>query len=194
MCFNPSPVRRVPSPNRYIAVARFCFCKNNKRTIDRCDRTRRTDGGRALWQRVATCYLVSLWDAAPAKTLSMDLTMIRTRTSALRPSSSTDRAALGVMPCAKGSAPLDTSATLRGAFGFNGTRVAEVRPDICAGFGLRRLARRWTNSSAESKFPSLFPSFSWPITPLEAPEAGAGTLGRGWRELSLRGAFGSRCP
>jgi len=35
MCFNPSLVRRVPSPNRYMAVARFCFCKNNKRTIDR---------------------------------------------------------------------------------------------------------------------------------------------------------------
>ena len=35
MCFNPSPVRRVPSPNRYIAVAKFCFCKNNKRLIDR---------------------------------------------------------------------------------------------------------------------------------------------------------------
>jgi hypothetical protein len=35
MCFNPSPVRRVPSPNRYMAVARFCFCKNNKRTINR---------------------------------------------------------------------------------------------------------------------------------------------------------------
>ena len=33
MCFNPSPVRRVPSPNRYIAVAKFCFCKNNKRLI-----------------------------------------------------------------------------------------------------------------------------------------------------------------
>ena len=27
--------RRVPSPNRYMAFARFCFCKNNKRTIDR---------------------------------------------------------------------------------------------------------------------------------------------------------------
>jgi len=26
---------RLPSPNRYMAVARFCFCKNNKRTIDR---------------------------------------------------------------------------------------------------------------------------------------------------------------
>jgi hypothetical protein len=26
-------VRRVPSPNRYIAVAKFCFCKNNKRLI-----------------------------------------------------------------------------------------------------------------------------------------------------------------
>jgi hypothetical protein len=38
MYFNPSPVRRVPSPNRYMAVARFCFCKNNKRTIDRCVR------------------------------------------------------------------------------------------------------------------------------------------------------------
>ncbi len=24
----------VPSPNRYIAVAKFCFCKNNKRLID----------------------------------------------------------------------------------------------------------------------------------------------------------------
>ena len=35
MCFNPSPERRVPSPNRYMAFARFCFCKNNKRTIDR---------------------------------------------------------------------------------------------------------------------------------------------------------------
>ena len=33
MCFNPSPVRRVPSPNRYIAVAKFCFCKNNKRLV-----------------------------------------------------------------------------------------------------------------------------------------------------------------
>jgi hypothetical protein len=35
MCFNPSPERRVPSPNRYMAFAKFCFCKNNKRTIDR---------------------------------------------------------------------------------------------------------------------------------------------------------------
>ena len=34
MCFNPSPERRVPSPNRYMAFAKFCFCKNNKRTID----------------------------------------------------------------------------------------------------------------------------------------------------------------
>ena len=33
MCFNPSPERRVPSPNRYMAFARFCFCKNNKRTM-----------------------------------------------------------------------------------------------------------------------------------------------------------------
>ncbi len=33
MCFNPSPERRVPSPNRYMTFARFCFCKNNKRTI-----------------------------------------------------------------------------------------------------------------------------------------------------------------
>ena len=33
MCFNPSPERRVPSPNRYMAFARFCFCKNNKRKI-----------------------------------------------------------------------------------------------------------------------------------------------------------------
>ena len=33
MCFNPGQERRVPSPNRYIAVASFCFCKNNKRLI-----------------------------------------------------------------------------------------------------------------------------------------------------------------
>jgi len=33
MCFNSSPERRVPSPNRYMAVASFCFCKNNKRSI-----------------------------------------------------------------------------------------------------------------------------------------------------------------
>jgi len=34
MCFfNPGPERRVPSPNRYIAEAKLCFCKNNKRTI-----------------------------------------------------------------------------------------------------------------------------------------------------------------
>ena len=33
ICFNPGPERRVPIPNRYIAVASFCFCKNNKRTI-----------------------------------------------------------------------------------------------------------------------------------------------------------------
>jgi hypothetical protein len=26
-------VIRVPSPNRYMAFAKFCFCKNNKRTI-----------------------------------------------------------------------------------------------------------------------------------------------------------------
>ena len=46
MCFNPSPVRRVPSPNRYMAVARFCFCKNNKRTIDR--RRMKADGATDL--------------------------------------------------------------------------------------------------------------------------------------------------
>jgi hypothetical protein len=33
MCFNPCAERRVPSPNRYIADAKFCFCKNNKRII-----------------------------------------------------------------------------------------------------------------------------------------------------------------
>ena len=33
MCFNSSLERRVPSLNRYMAVASFCFCKNNKRTI-----------------------------------------------------------------------------------------------------------------------------------------------------------------
>ena len=31
--FNPGPERRVPSPNRYIADAKFCFCKNTKRII-----------------------------------------------------------------------------------------------------------------------------------------------------------------
>ena len=31
--FNPGPERRVPSPNRYIADAKLCFCKNNKRMI-----------------------------------------------------------------------------------------------------------------------------------------------------------------
>jgi hypothetical protein len=30
---NPCPERRIPSPNRYIADAKFCFCKNNKRII-----------------------------------------------------------------------------------------------------------------------------------------------------------------
>ena len=44
MCFNPSPVRRVPSPNRYISVAKFCFCKNNKRLID-CLNWRRSKSG-----------------------------------------------------------------------------------------------------------------------------------------------------
>ena len=29
----PGFERRVPSPNRYMAFARFCFCKNNKRMI-----------------------------------------------------------------------------------------------------------------------------------------------------------------
>ena len=33
MCFNPGPERRVPSPNRYIADAKFCLCKNNKTII-----------------------------------------------------------------------------------------------------------------------------------------------------------------
>jgi hypothetical protein len=47
MCFNPSPERRVPSPNRYMAFAKFCFCKNNKRTIDRhVPHTRQLDGGK----------------------------------------------------------------------------------------------------------------------------------------------------
>ena len=47
MCFNPSPERRVPSPNRYMAFVRFCFCKNNKRTII-IDTTWLFEGGRAL--------------------------------------------------------------------------------------------------------------------------------------------------
>jgi|LauGreDrversion2_3_1035106.scaffolds.fasta_scaffold351776_1 hypothetical protein len=34
MCFfNPGPERRVPSPNRYIADAKLCLCKNNKRMM-----------------------------------------------------------------------------------------------------------------------------------------------------------------
>ena len=33
MCFNPGPERRVSSPNRYTADAKFCFCKNNKSII-----------------------------------------------------------------------------------------------------------------------------------------------------------------
>jgi hypothetical protein len=34
MCFfNPGPERRVQSPNRYIADAKLCFCKNNKRMM-----------------------------------------------------------------------------------------------------------------------------------------------------------------
>jgi len=31
--FNPSPVRRVPIPNKYTSKAKLCFCKNNKRMI-----------------------------------------------------------------------------------------------------------------------------------------------------------------
>jgi hypothetical protein len=48
MCFNPGPERRVPSPNRYIAVASFCFCKNNKRSI-----IIRFEPGRACEARLA---------------------------------------------------------------------------------------------------------------------------------------------
>ena len=33
MCFNHGPEMRVPSPNRYIADAKFCFWKNKKRII-----------------------------------------------------------------------------------------------------------------------------------------------------------------
>jgi hypothetical protein len=47
MCFNPSPERRVPSPNRYMAFAKFCFCKNNKRTIIIRTRGRRRACGAA---------------------------------------------------------------------------------------------------------------------------------------------------
>jgi hypothetical protein len=46
MCFNPSPERRVPSPNRYMAFAKFCFCKNNKRMIDR--------EGRKSWELLSS--------------------------------------------------------------------------------------------------------------------------------------------
>jgi hypothetical protein len=42
MCFNPSPERRVPSPNRYMAFAKFCFCKNNKRTNQRTTKVNKT--------------------------------------------------------------------------------------------------------------------------------------------------------
>ena len=46
--FNPSPERRVPSPNRYMAFARFCFCKNNKRTITH-----------KHYQKVSKCIVVA---------------------------------------------------------------------------------------------------------------------------------------
>ena len=58
MCFNPSPERRVPSPNRYMAFARFCFCKNNKRTITKLDRQLeaawKADGGTATVDAILT--------------------------------------------------------------------------------------------------------------------------------------------
>ncbi len=51
MCFNPSPERRVPSPNRYMAFAKFCFCKNNKRTIDRSvEEVEEVDSVMPSWQ------------------------------------------------------------------------------------------------------------------------------------------------
>ena len=56
MCFNPSPVRRVPSPNRYMAVARFCFCKNNKRTIDLVNNE--GDGGEGAEVEAARCIIL----------------------------------------------------------------------------------------------------------------------------------------
>ena len=52
MCFNPSPVRRVPSPNRYIAIAKFCFCKNNKRLIELTEAAE-TERARLLAEREA---------------------------------------------------------------------------------------------------------------------------------------------
>jgi hypothetical protein len=50
MCFNPGPERRVPSPNRYIAYAKFCFCKNNKRIIIKGGRE--VKGGKGLMAKV----------------------------------------------------------------------------------------------------------------------------------------------
>ena len=57
MCFNPSPERRVPSPNRYMAFARFCFCKNNKRTIDRVSEDGAPD---VAWNRCSGCLLLNV--------------------------------------------------------------------------------------------------------------------------------------
>jgi hypothetical protein len=53
MCFNPGPERRVPIPNRYIADAKFCFCKNNKRIIII------QHGLTEIWEDNASCILMS---------------------------------------------------------------------------------------------------------------------------------------
>jgi hypothetical protein len=56
MCFNPSPERRVPSPNRYMAVASFCFCKNNERTIIMAKAVWWTNGHRRFSKSVCARY------------------------------------------------------------------------------------------------------------------------------------------
>jgi hypothetical protein len=33
MCFNPSPERRVPSPDRYMAFAKFCFWRPGEQGV-----------------------------------------------------------------------------------------------------------------------------------------------------------------
>ena len=57
MCFNPGPERRVPSPNRYIADAKFCFCKNNK-TIIINNNAGRADGWVGDFEEMCTLHAV----------------------------------------------------------------------------------------------------------------------------------------
>ena len=57
MCFNPGPEGRVLSPNRYTLDAKFCFWKNNKRSIIRAA-ARRPRGVGSRGGRLRTAELV----------------------------------------------------------------------------------------------------------------------------------------